>query len=282
MIPSRCLLTLHSSNSAVLLYMCLCVSAHTTTHTTNRYLHAVLSLYLLDRAHVSQGLVGYNLELMQPDTEGALQHEQVVATRINQLQLTPQQQEAISVGGELHKERIKLIHLTRQRVQTMQVGGGSTPQQSTDTGFQRATSTTSSNSNCGSSTKMGDLTAAWQHNGSSNGMGGSASSNASGSGGSGNGRGLLDTLHDRQKDMQAAWEKVEQLEMLLREENQLRILSWGWFTGCLSWPQFTTVSTICWPYARSPVAVVQAVHAQWRNQQQQQHSGNNKVQQVTG
>jgi len=198
----------------------------------------MVSLYRMGRSEVVEAMAVFNLETLSEDPEGAIQHEAVIESRIAQLQLSLQQQEAIAVGADLYRQRMRGILVSRQRVQTSLGSMAS----SNPTLAQNSDSTVGS---CGSSMRGPPNEEMCSNN-----------------------QQPPHSLHERRQQMQATEQHVEQLGMLLREESQLRVITWGWLIGCLSWRQLTALGTICWPFAARPAVFARAVHAQWHKQMQ--------------
>lgn len=200
-----------------------------------------------------------------------MQHESLIERRMHQLQLTPQQQEAITVGADLYAERMKHILLQRQQVQ-------SRPAWCTAAGAPApaAASAAAGTAGGGAAAAAGGAAAGSQlvdgdgdtnmqqqqqpaYSGGSNlqadgrclscqpdsaSRPGTASPSRGASPGSNTNpnaqqqqqqQSRLYTLHDRQLEMDAAQAHANRLQQLLEEEAQLRIITWGWLIGCLSW-----------------------------------------------
>lgn len=77
-----------------------------------------MSLVMLGREHVGEGIACYNLETMQASPEHAAAAEQATATLPPKLNLTDVQKDIISVGAEVCQSLTEALHKQREEVLT--------------------------------------------------------------------------------------------------------------------------------------------------------------------
>jgi hypothetical protein len=250
--------------------------------------------------HVVESLAPYNLDTLTVDIQGAAAHEAVIKERVlSELSFTPQQQQAIAVGGELYRARMRSITAAQQQLQgslgqAPPAGTAATAESEGGIsggagiwGFPR----TASGSNGVPGPAMGELggapaaattavvhaapvTAPLSGYGVFKGEDSTSSSVSCGRSSSycsGSGRlQQLDTLVGRLRELDALSAATTQVERLLTARGQLRLITWVWLVGCLSWPQLTLFATLCWPYSHRPAVLGETLMKQWLDQQQQQ------------
>lgn len=83
-----------------------------------RTIHAAMSMVMLGREDIVESLNIVNLDTLQPDVEGAVQHAARIGRLIDKMDLTSQQQHVISTGIAVYMQILSAVAQERQHLQS--------------------------------------------------------------------------------------------------------------------------------------------------------------------
>lgn len=182
-----------------------------------------MSCLAVGRQDVVESINVLNMQSMEADVEGAVRQAGKVASLIDKLELTQQQQHVIATGSSMYMRLLCSVSQERQRLQA-QVAAMDKEAPAAAVGSSTSGSRPD-DTNDSTSTTLRELEA----------------------------------LEIRPEVLEKQQQQVARLQLVLQKEFFMRMAGMTWFVGCLSWQQLSKAVVLSWPYAMRPLLLAQAI-----------------------